>query len=242
MYTLAKGLRAIVPVPVKRTLRSTVKLIQIPGARMRLALGVTPLNAPWVHHRHHLQIHRYYLEEFLGEFASDIHGHCLEFQSAYYTTRFGGNKVTKLDILHKEEGNPRATIVADLTQPNAIPENMFECIICTHVLHVIRDIDTFVMELKRLLAPGGVLLLAVPHISPIYPCEHELWRFTPEGLSVVLEKVFQVDHITIRSYGNSLTAIGDLRGLVAHEFTKRELHYSDESFAVEVCARAVKEF
>jgi 2-polyprenyl-3-methyl-5-hydroxy-6-metoxy-1,4-benzoquinol methylase len=74
---------------------------------------------------------------------------------------------------------------------------MFECIICTHVLHVIRDVDMFVMELKRLLAPGGVLLVAVPHISPIYPREHELWRFTPEGLSVILEKVFPVDHITI---------------------------------------------
>jgi SAM-dependent methyltransferase len=224
MYTLAKGLRALVPVPVKRTLRRTVKLIHIPGARMRLALGVTPLNAPWVHCRRHLQIHRYYLEAFLGEFASDIHGHCLEFQNAYYTTRFGGKQVTKLDILHKEEGNPRATIVADLLTPNAIPDNIFECIICTHVLHVIRDVDIFVMELKRLLVPGGVLLLAV------------------EGLSVVLEKVFQVEQITIRSYGNSLTAIGDLRGLVAHEFTKRELQYADESFAVEVCARAVKEF
>jgi SAM-dependent methyltransferase len=223
MSALAKSLRALVPVPVKRTLRRTVKLIHIPGARMRLALGVTPLNAPWVHCRRHLQIHRYYLEAFLGEFASDIHGHCLEFQNAYYTTRFGGKQVTKLDILHKEEGNPRATIVADLLTPNAIPDNIFECIICTHVLHVIRDVDIFVMELKRLLVPGGVLLLAV------------------EGLSVVLEKVFQVEQITIRSYGNSLTAIGDLRGLVAHEFTKRELQYADESFAVEVCARAVKE-
>jgi SAM-dependent methyltransferase len=242
MYTLAKGIRAMVPVPVKRTLRSTVKLMHIPQSRLRLAFGVTPLNTPWVRRRGHLQIHRYYLEAFLGEFAADIHGHCLEFQDGYYTTRFGGKQVTKLDILHKEAGNPRATMVADLTQPHAIPENLFECIICTHVLHVIRDVDRFVRELKRLLAPGGVLLLAVPHISPIYPRAHELWRFTPEGLAVVLEQVFPVDQITIRSYGNSLAAIGDLRGLVAHEFTQRELQYADESFAVEVCARARKEF
>jgi hypothetical protein len=241
MYAVAKGLRALVPGPVKRTIRSTVELIRIPQARLRLAFGVTPLNAPWVHRRGGLQIHRYYLEAFLEEFAADIHGHCLEFQGSYYTTRFGGKQVTKVDILHKEEGNPRATLVADLTQPHAIPENMFECIICTHVLHVIRDIDRFVTALQRLLAPGGVLLLAVPHISPIYPREHELWRFTPEGLAVVLEQVFPVDQIIIRSYGNSLTAIGDLRGLVAHDFTTRELQYADESFAVEVCARARKE-
>jgi hypothetical protein len=70
---------------------------------------------------------------------------------------------------------------------------------------------------------------------------HEFWRVTPEGLSVVLEQAFPVDQITIRSYGNSLTAIGDLRGLVADEFTKKALHYPDENFAVEVCARARKE-
>jgi hypothetical protein len=240
MFAFAKGLRAIVPVPVKRTLRRTVTLVRLPQARLRLALGVTPLNAPWVHKRG-LQVHRYYLEHFLGEFASDIHGHCLEFQDGYYATRFGGKQVTKLDILHKEAGHPCATMVADLTQPHAIPENLFECIICTHVLHVIRDVDRFVTALKRLLAPGGVLLLAGPHINPIYPRAHELWRFTPEGLAVVLAKVFPVDQITIRSYGNSLTAIGDLRGLVADEFTTRELQYADESFAVEVCARARKE-
>jgi hypothetical protein len=84
--------------------------------------------------------------------------------------------------------------------------------------------------------------VAVPHISPIYPGEHELWRFTPEGLAAVLEQVFRVDQITIRSYGNSLTASGDLRGLVADEFTTRALHYADASFAVEVCARACKEY
>jgi SAM-dependent methyltransferase len=241
MFMVAKGLRALVPVPVKRTLRRTVAWIRIPQARLRLAFGVTPLNAPWVHRRGGLQVHRYYVEAFLGEFAADIHGHCLEFQDGHYATRFGGKQVTKLDILHKEAGNPRATLVADLTQPHAIPENLFECIICTHVLHVIRDVDRFVTALQRLLAPGGVLLLAVPHISPIYPRAHELWRFTPEGLAVVLAKVFPVAQITIRSYGNSLTASGDLRGLVAHEFAKRELQYADESFAVEVCARARKE-
>jgi SAM-dependent methyltransferase len=242
MGMVARSLRAIVPLSVKCTIRRTVALIRTPQARLRLAFGVTPVNAPWLHRRRGLQIHRYYLEAFLGEFAADIHGHCLEFQNGSYATRFGGKQVTKLDILHKEEGNPRATLVADLTQPHAIPVNTFECIICTHVLHVIRDVETFVTALQRLLAPGGVLLLAVPHISPIYPREHELWRFTPEGLAVVLAKVFPVDQITIRSYGNSLTAVGDLRGLLAHEFTTEELHYADESFAVEVCARARKEF
>jgi len=151
MGAVAGSLRARVPLSVKGIIRRTVELIRMPQARLRLAVGVAPLNAPWLQRRGGLPIHRYYLEAFLGEFAADIHGHCLEFQDGSYATRFGGKQVTKLDILHKEAGNPRATIVADLTQPHAIPANTFECIICTHVLHVIRDVDTFVMELKRLL-------------------------------------------------------------------------------------------
>jgi SAM-dependent methyltransferase len=208
---------------------------------MRLALGLLPLSARRGYDRG-LPVHRYYIEQFLREFASDISGHCLEFQRDHYTSRFGGDKVSKLDILHKEEGNSSATIVADLTKPNHLPDNVFDCIICTCVLHVILDVDRAVMELKRLLKPGGALLVTVPHISLAYPPYHEFWRFTPEGLFVVLAKTFRVENITMRCYGNSLTAISDLRGLVADELTKAELQYHDESFAVEVCARAIKEF
>jgi hypothetical protein len=44
----------------------------------------------------------------------------------------------------------------------------------------------------------------------------------------------------VRAYGNSLTAIGELRGLVASEFDRSSLDYNDPRFAVEICARAYK--
>jgi hypothetical protein len=94
--------------------------------------------------------------------------------------------------------------------------------------------------MHRILKPGGVLLVAVPHISMCDPAEHELWRFTPEGLAVVLAKAFSAKNVTVRAYGNSLSAAGELRGLVAHEFSDVTLNYCDPRFAVEVCARAYK--
>jgi hypothetical protein len=72
------------------------------------------------------------------------------------------------------------------------------------------------------------------------PGWHEVWRFTPEGLGAVLGKAFDAERITIRAYGNSLTAAGELRGLVAEEFSSATLAYSDPRFALEVCARAQK--
>lgn len=227
------------PKPLKREIRKYFHFLAILKARVRLTLKPEALSTKWGFDRG-LPIHRFYLEQFLKEYSSDIQGHCLEFQGDSYTTRFGGAGVTKLDILHIDDSNPKATIIADLTQPNEIPDNSFNCIICTHVLHMIFDFNKAITEIHRILKPGGILLVAVPHISMCGENTHEIWRFTPEGLQMALARVFGKVNVGINAYGNSLTAAGELRGLVAHEFTKRELRCHDLRFAIEVCARASK--
>lgn len=208
-------------------------------ARLRLGVGVRPFSYRWGYDRG-LPVLRYYSEQFFHEFASDIQGHCLEFQEDSYTSRFGGARVTKLDILHQDGNNPKATLVADLTRPNDLPDEFFDCIICTFVLHVIFNFRKAVTELHRTLRPGGVLLVAVPHVSMCDPQSHELWRFTTQGLHMLLAEVFGKNNVTIRSYGNSLTTAGNIRGLAAHEFSKAELDSHDPRFASGICARAVK--
>lgn len=208
-------------------------------ARARLAVGREPLSYAWGGDRGK-EICRYYLEEFLEDNRTDIRRHCLEFYDDRYAKRFGNSAVAKLDILNIDESSPFATIVADLTKPNSIPSNHFDCIICTHVLHVIFELEKAVSELCRILKPGGVLLVAVPHISMCGARDHEIWRFTPEGLGVLLGRAFGKENVTVRSYGNSLTAAGQIRGLATHEFTRSELDHNDPRFAVEVCARAYK--
>jgi SAM-dependent methyltransferase len=188
-----------------------------------------------------LPAHRYYVQEFLQEFSPCIHGHCLEFQENVYTSRYGGSRVAKIDILNKEDDNPRATIVADLTKSPDIPSDSFDCIICTHSLHMILEVDKAISELHRILKPRGVLLVAVPTIGRAYAECHEKWRFTPEGLQLLLARVFGDENVLVRAYGNSLTAAGTLRGLVAHEFTREELNYHDLRFTMETCAKATKQ-
>jgi SAM-dependent methyltransferase len=185
-------------------------------------------------------IHRHYVEQFLQEFSRDIRGHCLEFQEDSYMSRFGTGRVTEGDILHKEYDNPNATIVADITKRNDIPSDQFDCIICTYVLHLISDVDAALSEFWRILKPGGVLLAAVPQAHMAAPYWHELWRWTAEGFHLQLAKHFDERNVTVRAYGNSLTTAGDIRGLVADEFTKAQLAYHDPRFGIVVCARAVK--
>jgi glycosyltransferase involved in cell wall biosynthesis len=209
------------------------------SGRLQMDVGVQPASYLWGTDRG-LPVHRYYLDLFLAEFASDIRGHCLEFQDPQYAPRFGGASVTKLDILHVDETNPEATIVADLTRPNQLPDSLFDCIVCTHVLHMILDVQTAISEMFRILKPGGTLLIAVPQVSMYGPEYGEVWRFTPHGLETLLLNVFSPANVVVRPYGNSLTAAGEIRGVVSSEFLTSELNTHDARFAVEVCARAVK--
>jgi SAM-dependent methyltransferase len=236
---LRQAVKAVLPVSARRKARSGLVFTRGIGARMLIGRGVEPLSYLWGGDRG-LPVHRYYVQQFLEEFRDDIGGHCLEFLDDAYSHRYGGAAVAKLDILHIDESNPAATIVADLTRANDVPSDTFDCIICTHVLHVILELDKAVADLWRILKPGGVLLATVPHISMCDPAWHEIWRFTPEGLATILGRKFDAQHVTVRGYGNSLTAAGELRGLVAGEFHKATLDYNDPRFALEVCARARK--
>jgi len=45
--------------------------------------------------------------------------------------------VTQSDVLNYVEGNPKATIVADLTDAPHIPDNTFDCVVITQTLQMI---------------------------------------------------------------------------------------------------------
>ena len=201
--------------------------------------GVRPLSEDYGNERG-TPIHRRYISEFLTEFAQDIGGDCLEFNDPGYVGEYGQGRVSRLDVLHLEPGNPMATVVADLTKPNDIPDGRFDCIVCVHVLHVIVEVERAVADLHRILKPGGVALIAVPQLSMAHPAWPEVYRFTGNGLRTLLARTFGADAVTMRMYGNSLTSAGEIRGLVCDDFTMEELGYHDPRFAIEVCARVVK--
>jgi glycosyltransferase involved in cell wall biosynthesis/SAM-dependent methyltransferase len=208
-------------------------------ARLQMDIGTRPLSTEWGADRG-LAPHRYYLERFLAESAGYIRGRCLEFQDSDYVPRFGGHAVTSLDILHLDASNARATLVADLTKPNQLPSNHFDCIICTHVLQLILDVEKALADLHRILRAGGALLVGEPHVSMCGITYGEIWRFTPRGMAALLARAFGAEQVTVHGYGNSLTTAGDFRGLVTDEFTQAELNAHDTRFAVEVCAVAIK--
>ncbi len=189
-------------------------------------------------------IDRYYIRAFLTRHADDIHGHVLEVADTLYTQRFGGTRVAHADILHAPPGHPEATIVADLTDADHVPSNTFDCIILTQTLQYIYEVRQAIQTLYRVLRPGGVLLVTCPGISQMSPNDRtqwgEYWRFTSMSLTRLLTACFPADQVQVQAYGNVLTAIGFLHGLLLSELPPGALMYHDPDYELLITGRAVK--
>src|SRR5262249_20779629 len=152
-------------------------------------------------------IDRRYIERFLHDHAADIRGHVLEVGDAAYTRAFGGENVTRSDVLHVSESAPEATIIADLSNGDDLPSEAFDCIILTQTLHLLYDLRKAVHTFHRMLKPAGVLLLTVPGVSAIDhgewgPSWH--WSFTGTSLGKLLRDQFGADAVQVSQFGNVL--------------------------------------
>ncbi len=200
-----------------------------------------PINANWGYERG-TPIDRYYINGFLQKHAGDIRGRVLEVADNEYTKIFGGESVEKSDILYPTADNPRATVIADLTIPDQVTDELFDCIICTQTLQFIFDVGVATASLFRFLKPGGVLLLTVPGITKISPEDRDrsgdYWRFTAESLHRLLAAEFPERTVTVETYGNIKSSLGLLHGISAEEIPETELDQRDDHYELLVSARA----
>ena len=189
-------------------------------------------------------IDRYYIERFLAANSSDIHGRVLEVAEDTYTRRFGAEKVTRADILHLPPGTRRTTIAGDLTTGKGIPEQAFDCFVLTQTLLCIYDIHLAIQGVRRLLAPGGVVLATVPGISQVSRFDMDrwgdYWRFTDRSARRLFEEAFAPADVRVATHGNVLAAAAFLYGLAAEELRPEELEHQDRDYPLLITIRAVK--
>jgi SAM-dependent methyltransferase len=204
----------------------------------------TPLNAADFGESRGQCIDRYYIENFLASCAADVRGHVLDFADDAYARKFGGAKLTRVDVLHYTADNPRATIVADLAGGAAIPSETFDCILCTQVLHHIYDCRAAVRTLYRILKPGGVVLATAPGIQKIDSVDRkngeEHWRFTSLGLRRIFGEAFPKQQVEVKTYGNVRAAVAFLHGLAVEDVRRENLEPHDPDYELSISLRAVK--
>jgi SAM-dependent methyltransferase len=188
-------------------------------------------------------IDRYYIEAFLERHRSDVRGRVLEVGDDSYTARFGAGRTECHDVLHVHAGNPAATIVGDLSAPGLLPQDAFDCMILTQVLHLIYDMPAAVREIHRGLKPGGVALVTVPAISQIAEDEwgeNWFWAVTPQGARRLFEDAFGREAAEVEAFGNVFAATCFLQGLALEEIDRRKLELADPAYPLTVTIRARK--
>jgi SAM-dependent methyltransferase len=185
-------------------------------------------------------VDRFYVTAFLNEFAGDIRGSVLEVKAPDYAERFGGTRVLEQHVLDIDPRNPRATIIADLAEPDTLPADRFDCFILTQTLQYVRDLDTAMRNAWRSLRRGGVLLVTAPTINRIdigKLAAVDAWRLTPVGLRLLVERCCPGAHAEVCGYGNAMAGAAFLYGLAVEELSLSRLCQTDENHPVVACAR-----
>lgn len=185
-------------------------------------------------------IDRHYIDTFLGQRAPDIRGRVLEVKDASYTRRFGAARVQRLDVLDIDPANRDATIVADLAEGAGIPDDRFDCVLLTQVLHLIYEMPRAVETIHRILKPGGVALVTVPGISKVDSSIPWHWSLSESSARRLFEASFAAADVDVRSYGNVLSATAFIQGLASSELTEPELTAHDVEYPVCICIHARK--
>jgi SAM-dependent methyltransferase len=231
--------RRVLSDDTRRRLRRLRAWPPVGSLRLGSLRRVTPVSRSYGFDRG-TPVDRYYIDRFLTRHARDVRGRVLEVGDAEYTRRFGGDQVEAVDVLHVDEGNPEATIVADLTDAVEIPSERFDCVICTQTLLLIYEVPAAIRTLHRITRPSGVVLATVPGVSRI--CREEadawgdFWRFTSMSARRLFEEAFGEGAVEVETYGNVLAAVGMLHGISAEELD--ELDTRDPDYEVLIGVRA----
>jgi SAM-dependent methyltransferase len=204
---------------------------------------MSPVSRDWGFDRG-LPVDRFYIEGFLAANSSDIAGRVLEIADPGYTRKFGGDRVTRSDVLHFEAGIKETTIVGDLTNAPQLETDCFDCLILTQTLNFIYDVRAALSTIHRIMKPGGVVLMTVAGISQISPhdVEHwgDFWRFTSYSLTRLCNEAGPWQELDVQTYGNVLSSAAFLYGVASDELSREELEYSDPCYQLIISARLRK--
>lgn len=188
-------------------------------------------------------VDRFYIERFLATHAADVRGRVVEIGDDTYTRRFGGQDVTRSDVLHVEDDHPNVTLSGDLARAEHIPSEAFDCVVLTQTLQFIYETAAAIRTVHRILKNGGTVLATVPGISPIPQDqwgEQCFWSFTAVSIRRLFAEAFGAENVEVETHGNALAATAFIQGISAEELSEKELNALDRFYPVLLTVRATR--
>lgn len=97
------------------------------------------------------------------------------------------------------------------------PDAHFDSVLCNQVLEHVFEPDKFLSEIRRVLRPGGLLLLSMPFLWPEHEQPNDSQRFTRYGLTYRLNR----HAFSVHRHDRLLPGIAALLCLLADELNTR---------------------
>jgi SAM-dependent methyltransferase len=148
---------------------------------------------PWHRYAHHIRTLPARLEELAADLDLPERARILDYGCADVPYRGffpAGADYVAADL----KGNPHATLVLDPAGTVPVEDESFDAVVSTQVLEHVTDPALYLSECRRVLRPGGRLLLSTHGIFVYHPDPDDYWRWTCAGLQrAVREAGFEVD-------------------------------------------------
>jgi hypothetical protein len=107
------------------------------------------------------------------------------------------------------EAGPRIKYVS-LVESLPIPDRSYDLVLCTQVLEHVRRPQQALLEMTRVLAPGGHLFMTTHGVYPFHPHPADYWRWTRQGFEAIFEDTEGLELVSLVPHGGSGSAIAIL--------------------------------
>jgi SAM-dependent methyltransferase len=102
-----------------------------------------------------------------------------------------------------------------------VPDGSFELVLCTQTLEHVGDPPRAIRELRRVVAPGGRVLVSTHGVQVYHPNPDDLWRWTHAGLERLFRENGEWSAVTVTPASGTTAAIGMLVATYIHLLAKR---------------------
>ena len=103
---------------------------------------------------------------------------------------------------------PEIDVVVPIAGEWPLPDNSFDCVISTQSLEHVTSFEIFQSEIKRILKPGGDLIITMPFIAYEHATPYDFRRFTYYGMKEILKDDYDI--VEINKQGRFGSTIGFL--------------------------------
>ena len=93
----------------------------------------------------------------------------------------------------------------------------FDVVLSTEVLEHILNPDVYLLEVKRVLKPGGIFFFTVPFLMSLHEIPHDYYRYTPYALEMIFKRTGFAD-IKIKPMGGYNAAMAQMMGLWVNKY------------------------